>query len=248
MKRRQLIDTAAGALEAVRRSNVTVYRVGYRPEPWAWTPWKYAGADGRFNGRWDDPNGTWRAIYTGSSALACYLEVLAIFRPDPQLETDLDEIVDNDDSDSRYPSAAPGALPRPWCEPRQLASGQLTGVFVQPSQPESLSTLRNRLIPIAKLLGLADLDAAAVRDSRPRELTQAISSWIYTLRTTEGAPLTGIEFRSRHGDSMLLWAVYERNPAANTPPEIVSTTANSVSAADPELAEAMRLHRLHWSD
>jgi hypothetical protein len=25
------------------------------PEPWAWTPWQYA-TDGRFTGRWDDPD------------------------------------------------------------------------------------------------------------------------------------------------------------------------------------------------
>jgi hypothetical protein len=42
----------------------TVWRVGYRPEPWTWTPWQYA-ENGRFNGRWDDPDGNYRTLYTG---------------------------------------------------------------------------------------------------------------------------------------------------------------------------------------
>ena len=46
----------------------TVWRVGYRPDPWTWTPWQYA-ANGRFNGRWDDPDGNYRTLYTGKTLL-----------------------------------------------------------------------------------------------------------------------------------------------------------------------------------
>jgi len=58
-----------------------VWRVGYRPDPWAWTPWQYAGETGCFPGRWDDPRGWFRTIYAGRELLACLLEVLARFRP-----------------------------------------------------------------------------------------------------------------------------------------------------------------------
>ena len=34
-------------------------------------------------GRWDDPDGVWRTLYCGTSALACYLEVCAFARPSP---------------------------------------------------------------------------------------------------------------------------------------------------------------------
>ncbi|MDQ2635575.1 MAG: RES domain-containing protein, partial [Actinomycetota bacterium] len=100
------------------------YRVGYQPEPWSWTPWEYAGTDGRFHGRWDDPNGTWRTLYTGSSALACYLEVLAVFRADPAVVEELDDIEDNDDDSGSYPTALAGSVPRSWCTPRLLACPQ----------------------------------------------------------------------------------------------------------------------------
>src|SRR6476661_11152581 len=47
--------TPSGDLHTVRRRRVPVHRVGYRPAPWNWTPWEYAGTDGRFHCRWDDP-------------------------------------------------------------------------------------------------------------------------------------------------------------------------------------------------
>lgn len=31
-----------------------VWRVGFAPDAWAWTPWTYADDEGLFGGRWDD--------------------------------------------------------------------------------------------------------------------------------------------------------------------------------------------------
>jgi hypothetical protein len=39
-----------------------------------------------------------RAKYVVADPVACYLEVLAPFRPDPQLQTDMD-VIDTDDKD-----------------------------------------------------------------------------------------------------------------------------------------------------
>ena len=49
-------------------------------------------------------------------------------------------------------------------------------------------------------VGLADLDTAAIRDGRPRALTQAISQWINTLTDPDGEAVAGIQFD---------WAVIE---------------------------------------
>lgn len=38
-----------------------VWRVGFRPEPWAWSGWEWA-TDGRFQGRWDDLHGNFRLV------------------------------------------------------------------------------------------------------------------------------------------------------------------------------------------
>lgn len=76
------LDTPQGPIATVDHCGTSIYRVGYAPNPWEWTPWEYA-TDGRFAGRWDDPDGVWRTLYCGTSALACYLEVCAFARPSP---------------------------------------------------------------------------------------------------------------------------------------------------------------------
>lgn len=58
-----------------------VWRVGFRPDPWVWSDWKYAQEDGRFGGRWDDEEARFRTIYTADSLYACLVELLAELRP-----------------------------------------------------------------------------------------------------------------------------------------------------------------------
>jgi hypothetical protein len=73
------------------------------------------------SGRWDDPNGHWRAKYVGASAVGCYLEVLAAFRPDPELQRDIDAIEsDGEDDDTRR-----------WRRERWIAGGVTSDCFVQ---------------------------------------------------------------------------------------------------------------------
>ncbi|WP_373562885.1 RES domain-containing protein [Nocardioides campestrisoli] len=62
-----------------------VWRLGFKPSPWVWPGWDWAGTDGRFPGRWDDRQGNFRTTYAGSTLVGCLLEVLADFRPDPTL-------------------------------------------------------------------------------------------------------------------------------------------------------------------
>jgi len=65
-----VVVTPAGELAVATRPG-QVWRIGYRPAPWAWTPWQYAGVEGRFTGRWDDPRGAFRTICAGRELLAC---------------------------------------------------------------------------------------------------------------------------------------------------------------------------------
>lgn len=118
------LDTPQGQIHTVDRHGTHIYRVGYAPNPWEWTPWEYA-TDGRFAGRWDDPDGVWRTLYCGISALVCYLEVLAFARPSPQLVSELNEIVVDAEDQDTYPTVPPGRLPRSWCEPRMIGRGAL---------------------------------------------------------------------------------------------------------------------------
>jgi len=44
------IPTDSGDIRCASGAERQVWRVGYAPEPWSWTPWQFA-EDGRFNGR-----------------------------------------------------------------------------------------------------------------------------------------------------------------------------------------------------
>jgi hypothetical protein len=46
----RILTTSAGGLTASLDPD-RVWRFGHRPDPWAWTPWEYAGDAGRFSGR-----------------------------------------------------------------------------------------------------------------------------------------------------------------------------------------------------
>ncbi|TSE00081.1 hypothetical protein FOS14_09715 [Skermania sp. ID1734] len=92
-----------------------------------------------------------------------------------------------------------------------------------------------------------DVDAAAIRDSRPRELTQAMSSWFYTQPSPAGGDLTGVGFQSRHGDRIHLWAGLRALRRPTRVPNLVPMTETAISRDDPDLVTAMAIHRLTWA-
>jgi hypothetical protein len=223
-----------------------VHRVGYPPEPWAWTPWEFAD-QGVFTGRWDDPDGTWRTLYVGDSRLACYLKVLAPMRPDPRLAEELADINEDPDDAVLYPTLGNGLLPRTWASTRRVGQGRLSGWYALPADKETLTTLRARFLTMAVRLELPDVDASAVRVSAPRQFTQSVAAWLYLQTGPDGAPLSGVRFDSRHGDGLTLWAVFERPGDEPVSAQLSELTSESVDPSDPELVEAMRLHRLAWA-
>ncbi len=221
-----------------------VSRIGYKPDPFAWTPWEYAD-HGTFDGRWDDPEGNFRTLYVADRLLGCLLEVLADFRPDLGLVGELDEIT-GDDQDDQYPTAEAGTLPLDYLAPRCAGAALMSGIFVDVRQPDSIAALRRRFGALAASLGFPDLDAATIKSNAPRILTQRMSSWFYSLTSPR---VDGVTFSSRHGGELQLWAIYEQ-PAEDS--------AGSHTLADyvpveldkntPALTEAMRIHGLRWCD
>ncbi|WP_182347800.1 RES domain-containing protein [Tomitella gaofuii] len=241
------VATESGTLNCRRQTGGNrVHRVGYTPMPWAWTPWEFA-ENGRFTGRWDDPDGNWRTVYSGDTVLACLLEVLAFARHDPRTSDGLDQIDEDPRDAAEYPTTvASGELPQNWCTPRMRTTATIEGCYVAPGDAESLPTLRERFLTTALRLGLDDVDAAAVRDSRPRELTQAMAAWFYELTAENGEPVAGVHFQSRHGDGLGLWAIFERPGDEPVSARVHVLAREPLSPRDAELAEAMRIHRLTW--
>jgi hypothetical protein len=241
-----VVVTPAGELAVATRPG-QVWRIGYRPAPWAWTPWQYAGVEGRFTGRWDDPRGAFRTIYAGRELLACLLEVLARFRPDPLLEQDLASIDESEDAAEVYPSQPPGAVPTSWFGPREASSATLSGAYCAVTHPQSLPTLRTMFLRAALGYGLADLDAGALRLSAPRGLTQRIASWLYDLYDGPRNLLDGVQFESRHGDGLTLWAVFERDDDNDVSARVAAAIAVPLHEDHPDVREAFRIHRLTLS-
>jgi len=241
-----LASTGVGELLCQGGAGRRIHRVGFEPEPWAWTPWQYA-EHGRFSGRWDDPDGVWRSICVGESRLACYLEVLAFARADPQLQDELAGIEEAPEDAVAHPTLPVGLLPHSWRRPRRVGSALLIGWYAVPGDKESLPTLRARFLPLAIKYRLADVDAASIRLAEPRGVTQAIAAWLYDQSAPDGRPLAGVQFSSRHGDGLILWAVVERPGDDDVSSLLQEPQSDPIDEDDPDLREAMRLHRLQWS-
>ena len=192
------------SLEVQGHVGTLVWRVGYRPDPWAWVGWEWA-LEGRFPGRWDDAEGNFRTVYAGSSLLGCLLELLADFRADPLLEDDLGQIAEDPEDAAAFPTVPPGLIDPAWLATRTGATARLTGRFCAVTTARSLAALHPAFIGPTLRLGLKDFDAAALKDARARALTQQLASHLYAATT-----LDGVVFTSRHGDDLTLWAVFER--------------------------------------
>lgn len=233
-----VVDDELAAALAVGR----VWRVGFRPEPWAWSGWEWA-TDGRFPGRWDDLHGNFRTVYAGSSLLACLLEVLAHFRKDARLSLQIDDIVEDDEDKVLHPTIAAGSVPKEWLDERRAASAELSGRYCAVTASSTIAALHPRFIGLALSLGLDDFDAAALKDARPRRLTQAVASWLY-----ETMDFDGVTFASRHGDDLQLWAVFERPEDLAVTPNIQDMEIEELEHDTPALLTAFGLLGLQWEN
>lgn len=218
-----------------------VHRVGYAPDPWAWTPWEYVD---RAIGRWDDLLGTYRVLYAGTRPLACFVEVLAVFRPDELLRQEMLKI-EPDPRDDAYPTQQAGLVPGSWLENRRLGRANLAGSFLDIAHAETIGELRADFLARALHYGLPDLDAAAIRIHEPRGLTREISRFVYELDRGDD-PLDGIAYESRFGSGLDLWAVFERSADAGLERSRLFTDveAEELSVETPGLLDALHLHGL----
>jgi hypothetical protein len=172
---------------------------------------------------------------------ACLLEVLAGVRRDARLALELDEIVEDDEDAVVYPTVAPGQVPREWLDARAATSADLAGNYCAVTNSKSVAVLYPHFIGIALGLGLADFDAAALKDARPRELTQAIAAWIY-----ENTDLDGVTFASRHGDDLRLWAIFERPGDGFVSPRLRHSRSEELHHESDAIKNAFQMLGLSW--
>lgn len=232
---------------AVRTPESRLYRIGYEPDPWQWTPWSYASQDGRFDGRWDDPDGMYRVLYAGSTRFGCFVEVLAQFRPDPEVVAGLAEIKP-DPRDEAWPTAPAGCVPASWMRQRRIGSAAVAGSFVQIDAARTIATLRSRFLARLNHYKIADLDGAAIRSTVPRGFTRELSRFVYDLpvRADLGEPWAGVSFESRFGTGLRLWAIFEREPDFNREHShrVTQRRTAMITPSDRDFQAALDLHGL----
>jgi RES domain len=217
----------------------TLHRIGRRPDPWAWPDWSRANPDGTFGNRYDDPGGEYRVLYASSDRRGAYLEVLARYRADPAVRRELGEIeVEPGQADLDGPE--PGRLPRSWLDQRVIGTARADAQFAAVGHTRSLAYLRDHLADRGLHYKIPELDASAIRLSVPRAFTQEISRLVFECATATGGPqFAGINYRSRLGDEIENWAIFE--PAIGDPP-LSQRSADPIDPDDPDLHAALELH------
>jgi hypothetical protein len=216
-----------------------VYRVGREPDPWSWTDWVHASSDGRFEGRWDDAHGRYRVLYACSQRFGAFVESLAHFRADPHVVAEYASIDDGGDDEA----LPPGVVPRSWCSERVITTGTPTdviGSFVMVSAARTIATLRQAFASLVLQHGLDDLDAAAIRLSAPRAFTQQLSSYFEAQLDDTGQAYAGIYFRSKHGDDIENWAIFEQQRMGGQAP-VFSLARENPDPDDDDLRRALDL-------
>jgi hypothetical protein len=226
-----------------------VWRVGFAPNPWAWTPWEYAGDAGRFNGRWDDEQAVFRTLYTSESLLGCFLEVLAPLRPNSVAFAELAEIEDDGAAVSLHADPEPGAVGFSWLSDRLFGRGLQTGTYAEVTRAESIGFLQATGIFDRLGIPASRVDASLLKDPRSRKVTRTVARFLFDQYDEQRRPFVdGVAFRSRMGDELRMWAVFERTEAETsehvTPDDDIERVAEDI----PELLEAFRILGLHWRE
>lgn len=225
-----------------------VWRVGYAPNPWQWTPWEYAKDQGRFNGRWDDQNAEFRTLYTSDSLLGCFLELLASERPNDVAFYELAEIEDGDNAARQYPDPERGAIGLEWLNDRLYARGTQVGTYAEVTHADAVAFLV--AAGVFDRLGIPPrkVDASLLKDAGQRDVTRTVARFLFDLHdeTTLKPVVDGIAFRSRMGDDIRLWAVFQRSESTVSELIAPEEPARLVTDDNPELLRAFALLGLHW--
>lgn len=225
-----------------------VWRVGFEPDMWAWTPWRYATDDGLFNGRWDDQLGQFRTLYTSDSLRGCFLELLAKLQPSTTLEAELDDFEDDDGSVARHPEGESGEVGYSWLNGRVFGDANQNGRYCFITHSDSLAALKAGYRFDRHDIALVDVDSGLLKDAHDRILTRSIAHWVYDLRHQDRREFVdGIEFRSRHGDEIRMWAVFERSEDEQRSGHIEPVSEPQRVTPDTEqLVDAFRQLQLRW--
>jgi hypothetical protein len=152
-------------------------------------------------------------LYTSASLLGCFLELLAKHRPDTLVWDALADINDPNDIAAHDDETPPGAIGYDWLEGRQIGRADQVGRYCFVTHSRSVAAIDKAGLFAAHGIPSCDVDVALLKKVENRTLTRSIARWLYDLRGDDRNELVdGIEFRSRLGDEIRMWAAFERSP------------------------------------
>ena len=216
-----------------QRADVAAVRVGRGPGPLDFVPLEYQ----TWEGRYDDPDHTWRTLYLARDAYGAWVEVLARFRPHDDLVAALEGIVSEEGDPAPIPG---GRVPLSWLSNRRVAHARIMGRFADVGDPDTLRWLSARLTQVLAECGVRNLDLSAATGPH-RVLTQAIARELYLHAGTEA-----IEYPSRHGETIRCIAVFETDGDLPDIAPVGEAYGPAIEADDFALERAMTLHNLSW--
>lgn len=179
---------------------VPVHRVARRPDAFALPSWEHASnTDGTFGGRYDDPHGEYRVLYVSATRVGAFCETLAPLRPRLEVREEIQAVAREGGPAEPEPERV--ALPVAWAAQRVAGEAVAAGAFADIGHSTTIEWLRGELGATAIEMGLEEFDAATIRLSSPRGLTQLVSRLIHDESAVDGAPrFAGLAYRSRLGD------------------------------------------------
>lgn len=213
-----------------------VYRVARRPDAFALPSWEHANNDdGTFGGRYDDPQGEYRVLYVSASRVGAFCETLAPMRPSLDVVAGIEAVA----REAQLFDRGRLALPAEWVANRVAGEAVAAGAFADVAHSTTIERLRGELGTIALGMGLDEFDAATIRLSSPRRLTQLVSRLLYEETDEDGsARFAGVAYRSRLGDDLSNLAIFER-PESTLP--LTDTTSAEFDPGDEDLSAALAL-------
>ncbi len=215
-----------------------LHRIGRDDDAWAWPDWLFAGDDGTFGNRWDDPIKKYRVLYACSKRLGAFVETLARFRPDPHVVAGLEAIVDDEPDEGVL---RPGQVHATWVWARRIGTATVEGQYADVGTAEWLGHLNPAMAARLIHYGLSELDGSTLRRSAPRGLTQEISRYVLEQVDSEGTQaFDGICYLSRLGDDFTNWAIFEPDDLT-TWKLIADATCDFFDADDEDLEKALEI-------
>ena len=203
------------------RFGIEISNPGWRVSLKAYPPFSPPPAIVQIHGRFDDPFSADRddadaysVLYCAQSSTAAFVEATSGLRPrlgaiESLLSQTLISIEEQESTAALHRTA--GEVTRDWQHANHLTSANVvtSALLLDLANPEAVQTLRMHLAPSLIAMRLDDLDFGELVGSN-RQLTQAISRWVWSMKGEEAEPLfSGIRYRSRFDPECICFALYE---------------------------------------